>query len=89
MKETIEETTVGFLGECRVPMANVVKEGRFLLPDGSQGSGLACLLILPDGDVWVGVGSEVTVNGETWRVTQVNCPDDDNGSVTLETTGWF
>lgn len=84
MREIIEETTVGFLSGVRVPMANVVYEGRYVLPDGSEGRGLACMLILPEESVWVGVGSEVTVKGERWRVTQVRCPENDNGSVTLE-----
>ena len=84
MIEKIEETAVGNLGGIDVPMANVTNNYTFRLPDGSEGRGKACLLILPDSDVWVGVGSEVIVGDATWRVIQIDSPDDETGSVTLE-----
>ena len=88
MIEVIDETTVGFLGEERVPMANVMR-GEYALPDGTLVQGDVCLLILPDpaGDVVVGVGSEVSVSGVRWRVLSVDNPADELGSVTLERLG--
>ena len=82
--EMIEETAVGTLDGIDVPMANVTNEYTYTLPDGSQGKGKACMLILPDADVWVGVGSEVKVGTSTWRVIKIHSPDDETGSVTLE-----
>ena len=82
--EIIEETAVGSLDGIDVPMANVTNEYTFALPDGSQGKGKACMLILPDSDVWVGVGSEVKVGTSTWRVLKIHTPENETGSVTLE-----
>lgn len=82
--EIIEETAVGNLNGVDVPMANVTNNYTFKLPDGSEGKGKACLLILPEADVWVGVGSEVQVGGATWRVTKIDSPEGETGSVTLE-----
>jgi len=82
--EIIEETAVGSLDGIDVPMANVTNEYTYALPDGSQGKGKACMLILPDDDVWVGVGSEVTVGASKWRVIKIHSPDNETGSVTLE-----
>ena len=84
MIEIIEETAVGNLNGVDVPMANVTNNYTFKLPDGSEGKGKACLLILPEADVWVGVGSEVQVGGATWRVTKIDSPEGETGSVTLE-----
>ena len=84
MIEIIEDTAVGNLGGVDVPMANVTNSYTYKLPDGTEGKGKACLLILPEADVWVGVGSEVNVGGATWRVIKIDSPDDETGSVTLE-----
>ena len=81
--EMIEETTVGFLGKQRVPMASVVYEGKYKLPDGSEATGPACLLMLPE-QTWVGVGSEVEAGGYRWRVTELKIPENDNGKVYLQ-----
>jgi hypothetical protein len=85
--EKIEETAVGNLNGVDVPMANVTNNYKFMLPDGTEGRGKACLLILPDNDVWVGIGSEVSVGGATWRVTHIDSPKDETGSVTLQQLG--
>ena len=87
MIEMIEETAVGNLEGIDVPMANVTNSYTYTLPDGSQGKGKACLLILPNADVWVGVGSEVQVGPNKWRVIQINAPKNDTGSVILEKLG--
>ena len=81
--EMIEETAVGMLGRQRVPMANVTKKYKFKLPDGSEGQGPACMLMLPKA-TWVGVGSEVEAGGYRWRVIEIKVPDDDTGSIYLE-----
>ena len=78
----IEETSVGMLGGQRVPMANATKHYRYALPDGSEGEGPACMLMLPEA-TWVGVGSEVEAGGSRWRVVEVRVPEDDTGSVFL------
>ena len=84
--EMIEETTVGILGGQRIPMANACREYTFRLPDGSEGRGPACMLMLPK-STWVGVGSEVVAGGYRWRVIDIKVPDDDSGSVYLERLG--
>jgi hypothetical protein len=43
--ETIEETTVGFLGDYRVAMASMVFDGKYTMPDGSPAQGLICVLV--------------------------------------------
>ena len=83
MRERIDENTVGMLGDVSVPMANVTTSYHFELPNGALGQGPACLLILPDRQRWVGVGSEVRVGGATWRVVAIDAPEQELGSVTL------
>lgn len=82
--EFIEETTMGSLGTVPVGMANAGKNFKYTLPNGKEVQGEACLLVLPDRQVWVGAGSEVQVEGATWRITKVEVPEDDNGTVYLE-----
>ena len=82
MIESIDETTVGMLGDVRVPMGNVTTDV-YTLPDGTEARGLVCALALPDGAVFVGLGSEVEVAGRRWRVIGLEAPEDDLGSVTL------
>jgi hypothetical protein len=82
--ETIEETTVGWLGDTRVPMGNVMN-GTYTLADGTEVRGPMCALALPgDTSEWVGKGSVVEVEGVRWRVTEVVAPPQGLGSVTLE-----
>ena len=84
MTETIEETTVGWLGDTRVPMGNVMT-GTYTRADGAEVRGPMCALALPgDTSEWVGAGSEVVVEGVRWRVTEVVNPPQGLGSVTLE-----
>ena len=82
--EIIEETAVGNLAGIDMPMANVTNNYTYTLPDGTQGRGKACLLILPNADVWVGLGSEVAVGDHKWRVIKIHSPEGETGSVTLE-----
>ena len=84
MIERIEETTLGNLGGVEVAMANVTDDYTFILPDSTVGRGRACLLILPDEDVWVGVGSEVFADGALWKVIRLESPPGGSGVVTLE-----
>ena len=82
--ETIEETTVGWLGDTRVPMGNVMN-GTYTLADGTEVRGPMCALALPgDTSEWVGKGSVVEVEGVRWRVVEVVAPPQGLGSVTLE-----
>lgn len=84
--ETIDETTVGFLGDARVPMGNV-STGTYALPDGTERSGDVCTLALPgDTHQVVGAGSVVTVDGQKWTVVKVHNPPQGLGSVTLKAT---
>ncbi|HJN76507.1 MAG TPA: hypothetical protein QGF58_21440 [Myxococcota bacterium] len=85
MRTTITETTVGMLGAHRVPMASMLLEDDYDLPDGSSARGVVCALVLEDGPAWVGLGSEVFVVDATWRVVGIDKPsEDDNGTITLE-----
>lgn len=63
----ITETTVGWLGEVRVPFGNVW-EADYVLADGSTAHGLSGALYLPDGEVRVGVGSRVAAGDHDWQV---------------------
>ena len=80
----IEETTVGQLAGVRVGMGNAVLSGDFELPDGSRGEGPACGLFWEDGDAWVGLGSELTLAGTTWRVIEITKERGVLGTVVLE-----
>lgn len=85
--ESIEETTVGFLGECRVAMASMVFDGEYTLPDGSPAQGLICVLVPvePEGEsIWVGMGSIVTIHGTKWEVVNISKARGKNGSITLK-----
>jgi hypothetical protein len=82
LTEIIEETTVGELSGVRVPMANMFT-GSYELPDGSTAQGVVCALILPAGPTFVGLGSEVVVEGDRWRVTAIDKPSGGLGTVTL------
>ena len=82
MVENIDETTVGMLGDVRVPMGNMT-HGVYTLPDGTEAKGLICALALDDGPVFVGMGSEVEVGGTRWRVIGIESPEGELGSVTL------
>lgn len=84
--EIIEETTVGFLGECRVAMASMVFDGEYTLPDGSLAQGLICVLVPvePEGEnIWVGKGSIATIHGTKWEVVNISKERDENGSIIL------
>ena len=84
MRETIDENTVGDLDGARVPMASM-GVGAYDLPDGSAARGLRGALALPDGSsVFVGLGSEVVVDGLRWRVVDIEKDAGEPGSVTLE-----
>ena len=85
--ETIEETTVEFLGGCRVAMASMVIDGEYTLPDGSSARGLICVLvpIEPEGEkVWVGMGSIATIHGTQWEVVNLSKERGENGSISLK-----
>lgn len=85
--ESIEETTVGLLGGLRVPMGNVTR-GSYLLPNGSEGQGWICALVLPvGGAVFVGAGSEVEVGGQRWTVLRVEKEPGKLGEVFLRSEG--
>ncbi len=87
MIETIEETTVGMLGDMRVGMGNMVFEGDYELPDGTMAHGLACALVPleeEDNKLWVGLNSEVTIDGTRWKVVDIRKERNENGYVTLE-----
>ena len=85
MTTTIKETTVGFLGGQVVPMASMVFEGDYALPDGSTGHGLACVLVFgDDGGTWVGLGSVVTLGGERFECVDIRKERGQLGSVTMQ-----
>lgn len=86
MIEEIDETTVGDLDGTRVPMGNVTN-GAYKLADGTEETGPICSLVLPTGQVWVGAGSEVTVDGARWLVVEVTDPPRGSGSVKLKRLG--
>jgi hypothetical protein len=81
--EQIEETTVGMLGNARVPMASMTI-GSYTLPNGSPAHGWICYLAGAAGGVFVGVGSEVTVDGQRWQVIAVEKTPPNLGSVSLQ-----
>ncbi|MCB9778680.1 MAG: hypothetical protein H6742_08975 [Alphaproteobacteria bacterium] len=82
--ETIDETTVGDLDGTRVPMGNMTT-GTYTLPDGTEQRGTICSLAVTEGPgVFVGLGSEVDVDGATWRVVAIEKPAGGLGSVTLQ-----
>ncbi len=85
--ETIEETTVGFLGDYRVAMASMIFDGEYTLPDGSSARGLICVLVTvePEGErIWVGMGSIATIHGNKWEVVDISKERGENGSVSLK-----
>jgi hypothetical protein len=82
--EEIDETTVGDLDGTRVPMGNMTT-GTYTMPDGSEKRGLMCSLVIgPGPGVFVGMGSEVTVDGTRWRVVGIEKDGDELGSVRLQ-----
>ena len=85
METTIRETTVGFLGGQVVPMASMVFEGDYALPDGSNAKGLACILVFgDDGGTWVGLGSVVTIGGQRFECVAIEKERGKLGSVTMK-----
>ncbi len=85
-RESIEETTVGFLGDLQVAMGNAVHDGSFDLPSGSTGRGPACVLVpvSPEGEsIWVGKGSVAVIHNTRWLVEEVRIPIPGEGIVTL------
>ena len=86
--ERIEETTVGDLAGARVAVGTVVLAGRYPLPDGSEGQGVAAVLAFADdSSVWVGIGSEIEAGGARWRVIDCTKQRGAPGEVTLEQVG--
>ncbi len=82
--EEIDETTVGDLNGTRVPMGNMT-HGPYTLPDGTEKTGLICSIVIgPGPGVFVGLGSEVTVDGTRWRVVGIEKDGDELGSVSLK-----
>lgn len=70
MIEVLDEGTVTWLGEVRVPMGNV-RTDAWTLPSGEQARGLAAAFVLPEGPVVLGAGGEFAVGGARWRVEEV------------------
>ena len=87
MKETIEETTMGRLGDVRTGMASMGK-GTYTLPDGSEVDGMSCVLA-PDGEenVIVGLGSVVGIQGVQWEVVGIEKNRGEPGNITLQVLG--
>ena len=84
MKETIEETTMGTLGDVPTGMASM-GVGAYLLPDGSEAKGMSCVLApVGEANVIVGLGSIVDVQGDRWEVVQIEKTRGEPGNVTLE-----
>ena len=82
--EVIEETTVGDLDGARVAVGTVVLSGAYPLADGTEATGPAAILALPDdSSVWVGAGSVVAVEGTTWTVLSVTKAPGEPGEVAL------
>ncbi len=83
-RETIEETTVGTLGNLSVGMGNMTT-GEYALPDGSLRVGTICFLAPEDrdGGILVGLGSQVEIGGFSWEVVAIEKPRGELGSVTL------
>lgn len=85
--ETIEETTVGFLGDNRVAMASMVFNGNYILPNGALAKGLTCVLVPvePEGEkIDVGLGSVANIAGTRWQVVEIAKQPGKNGSITLK-----
>ncbi len=85
VRETIDETTVGMLGEHRVPMGNMTT-GAYTRADGTEARGVICSLVIDPSQpgVFVGLGSVVTVGGVRWEVVAIEKTPGELGSVTLE-----
>ena len=87
MIETIEETTMGTLGDVPTGMASMGM-GSYALPDGSEVQGMSCVLAPTDGEnVIIGMGSVVEVQGVEWEVVGIEKTRGEPGSVTLQRRG--
>ncbi len=85
--EEIEETTVHWLSGVRVGVGNIWDRD-YTLPDGSPryGPTAEVFILLYDQNpaIVVGVGSEIAVGGERWRVVRVEpAQGRELGSITL------
>ena len=88
MTETIEETTLGTLGEVPTGMASM-GVGRYTLPNGSEVEGISCVLAPAEQEnVVVGIGSVVEVHGVQWEVVRIQKTRGELGSVTLQRRGY-
>ncbi len=88
MIEVIGETTVGDLNGVRVPMGNMLPEGSYTLPDGTETRGTCCTLALPpNGRAVVGRGSQIEIGGLLWLVTDIERKPGALGWVKLESIG--
>ena len=83
MIESIDETTMGELGDARVGMASMTTMA-YTLPDGTEQTGLVCALVLPDQEgIFVGMGSHFVADDHTWEVIGIEKSPGELGSVTL------
>ena len=82
---SIDENTVGDLRGEDIAAANSFVAD-FQLPGGANTNGPSILLIRLSDDYKqrVGVGSQVTVGGRTWTVSDVTVGETDDGSVSLQ-----
>lgn len=78
----LEETTVGRIGRTRVPLGGMLIEGTYEV-DGVEKKGPTGQLVLPDGAQRVGLGSKVTIEGETYEVTAIHKVKGENGTLSL------
>lgn len=79
----LKETTVGSLAGRRVPMANMLLEGNYALPDGSEATGVTATLVLPP-PTKVGMGSQFDVGGQTFEVIAIEKTAGKLGTVTVQ-----
>ncbi len=83
MRETIDETTVGDLAGVRVGMGNMT-HGSYDTPDGARQGIIGALAVPGRVGQFVGLDSEIEVDGRLWRVVDIEKEKGKPGSVTLE-----
>jgi len=76
--EVMDEGTVTWLGEARVPMANV-GWGTYVDAEGASREGFVCSVVLADGPLHVGAGSRFEAGGVVWVVEEVARGDGGTG----------
>jgi hypothetical protein len=79
----LKETAVVRVGNARVGCGNLW-EREYTLPDGSAVRGITARLAIGDVIVYVGVGSQLSIDGTRYHVAGIDKPSGSGGLVLLE-----